>query len=164
MMEAKRRIARRRPDLTWHLPVARGLDPDLIRRHTDPDIRLEDSMPEIDLAMVKSGTSSLELALRGVPEVICYRTSTVNYLLARIFVKIHHVGMPNIVAGKSIVPELIQHDLTAEDLARTMLLYLEDRTLFEATRQAYTEMRHLFGVKKASAETARWACDLLEAA
>lgn len=164
MMEAKRRIARRRPDLTWHLPVARGLDPDLIRRHTDPDIRLEDSMPEIDLAMVKSGTSSLELALRGVPEVICYRTSTVNYLLARIFVKIQHVGMPNIVTGKSIVPELIQHDLTAEDLARTMLLYLEDRTLFEATRQAYTEMRHLFGVKKASAETARWACDLLEAA
>ncbi|MCU0576701.1 MAG: lipid-A-disaccharide synthase [Desulfobacterota bacterium] len=163
MMEAKRLIAGRHPDLTWHLPVARGLDAQVIRRHTDSDIRLEETLPEVDVAMVKSGTSSLEIALRGVPEVICYRTSPINYLLARIFVKIHHIGMPNIIAGKTIVPELIQHHLTGDDLARTMLLYLEDRRLYEATQKAYEQMRFILGDRKASSGVAHWACELMEA-
>ncbi|HPI94338.1 MAG TPA: lipid-A-disaccharide synthase [Deltaproteobacteria bacterium] len=164
MMEAKRLVAHRHPGLTWHLPVARGLDEQLIRRYTDRDVRLEDTLPEVDLAMVKSGTSSLEMALRGVPEVICYRTSTVNYLLARTFVKIHHIGMPNIIMGRTIVPELIQHRLTGDDLAKALLTYLEDRSLFEATRRAYVEMRGILGGKRASVEVARWVRELLEAA
>lgn len=164
MMDAKRRIARRFPDLTWHVPVAPGIDARFIHRYIDHDVRLEDALPDVDLAMVKSGTSSLEMALRGVPEVICYRTSRLNYLLARIFVKIHHIGMPNIIAGKAIVPELIQRDLTGENLAGAMSLYLEDQGLFRTTQEAYADMRRLLGYRKASAEVAGWACELLGAA
>ena len=119
-------------------------------------------IPEADLAMVKSGTSSLEMAIRGVPEVICYKTSPVNYLLAKAFVRIKNIGMPNIIAGKTIAPELIQHDLTPEDLARTLRLYIEDRALFEATQLSFTHMKESLGALRASHEVASWAIELLE--
>jgi lipid-A-disaccharide synthase len=162
MMAAKRRIEERHPDLSWHLPVAPGLDPDIIRPLVDGNVRLEDGLSEVDLAMAKSGTSTLEMALKGVPEVICYRTSPLNFLLARIFVKIPCIGMPNIIAGKRIVPELIQHDLTPQDLARTVLLYLEDRSLYEATRRSFLELRDSLGSSRASDGVAAWAQELME--
>jgi lipid-A-disaccharide synthase len=163
MMDAKRLISKKHPDITWHLPVAKGLDVNAITAMVDKDISLESSLPDVDLAMVKSGTSSLEMAFQGIPEVICYRTSLVNYFLARTFVKIDHIGMPNIIAGKVIVPELIQGHLTAEDLAYTMCRYLDDKGLFEATGRSYHEMRQLLGDKKASIHVASWAQELLEA-
>jgi lipid-A-disaccharide synthase len=164
MMDAKRRIEKKHHDLTWHLPVAKGLDVNAINNMVDKDVRLEETLPDVDLAMVKSGTSSLEMAFQGVPEVICYRTSLVNYFLARIFVKIKYIGMPNIIAGKEIVPELIQRHLTGEDLARTLRLYLDDEGLFDATGRSYHDMRQLLGDKKASIQVAIWALGLLEAA
>ena len=61
-------------------------------------------IPEVDLAMVKSGTSTLEMALRGVPEVICYRTSLVNYLLAKAFVRVKISGCPISSPEKLLCP------------------------------------------------------------
>jgi lipid-A-disaccharide synthase len=162
MMDAKRIISKEHPDITWHLPVAKGLDVNAIAHMVDKDVRLEETLPDVDLAMVKSGTSSLEMAFRGIPEVICYRTSLVNYFLARTFVKIDHIGMPNIIAGKVIVPELIQGNLTAQELARTMCTYLDDKGLFEATGRSCHDMRQLLGDKKASIQVASWAQELLE--
>jgi lipid-A-disaccharide synthase len=164
MMEAKRLVQRKHPDLTWHLPVAPGLDRDFIRRMAAVDVVLEQDIPEVDLAMVKSGTSSLEMALRGVPEVICYRTSPLNYVLAKAFVRVKNIGMPNIIAGRTIAPELIQQHLTGEDLARTLRLYLEDRSLFEATQLSFAHMRESLGTMKASLGVALWAQELLEKA
>lgn len=162
MMAAKRRIQEIRPEISLHLPVAPGLDEDALRGMADGDVQLTGGIPEVDLAMVKSGTSSLEMAIRGVPEVICYRTSPVNYLLAKAFVRIKNIGMPNIIAGKTIVPELIQQHLNPEDLARTLRLYIEDRALYEATQQAYAGMRESLGTLRASHEVAAWAAELLE--
>jgi lipid-A-disaccharide synthase len=161
MMEAKRQIEKNHQDLTWHLPVAKGLDVNAIMGMVDKEVRLEETLPDVDLAMVKSGTSSLEMAFQGVPEVICYRTSLVNYFLARTFVKIDHIGMPNIIAGKVIVPELIQGHFTAEDLANTMCRYLDDKGLFETTQRSYHDMRQLLGDKKTSIQVAAWAQELL---
>jgi len=164
MMEAKRDIEKNHHGLTWHLPVAKGLDINAIRGMVDKDVSLEASLPDVDLAMVKSGTSSLEMAFQGVPEVICYKTSFINYFLARAWVKIDHIGMPNIIAGKPIVPELIQGHFTAQDLARTMGRYFDDEGLFKTTQRSYHEMRQLFGDKRASIQVAAWAKGLLEAA
>jgi lipid-A-disaccharide synthase len=164
MMEAKRILQLRYPDLTWHLPIAPGIDANTLRQAVDKDVSLHTELPEVDLAMVKSGTSTLEVALRGIPEVICYRTSALNYLIARIFVRIKHIGMPNIIAGKTIVPELVQKHLTAEDLTRTIRLYLEDRSLFDATQASYQRMKESLGTKKASVGVASWAQRLLEGA
>jgi lipid-A-disaccharide synthase len=161
MMDAKRQIEKEHHDVTWHLPVAKGLDAHTIKNMTDINVHLEESMPDVDLAMVKSGTSSLEMALNGIPEVICYRTSFINYFLARGFVKIDHIGMPNIIAGKTIVPELIQGRFTAQDLVRAMNGYLDDEGLYQATQHSYHDMRRLLGDRKASIQVALWGQELL---
>jgi lipid-A-disaccharide synthase len=162
MMDAKRTIEKKHQNLTWHLPVAKGLDVNAIGTMVDKDVRLEVALPDVDLAMVKSGTSSLEMAFQGIPEVICYKTSVLNYFLARGFVKIDHIGMPNIIAGKPIVPELIQGHFNAGDLARAMCGYLDDEGLFDATQKAYHDMRQLLGDKKASIQVSLWAQEMLE--
>jgi lipid-A-disaccharide synthase len=162
MMAAKRRIQEIHPEISWHLPVAPGVDEGAVHSMTDNDVQLTREIPEVDLAMVKSGTSTLEIAIRGVPEVICYRTSLVNYLLAKAFVRIKNIGMPNIIAEKNIAPELIQHHLTPEDLARILRLYIEDRNLYEATQRSYSAMRESFGTLRPSHEVAAWAAELLE--
>jgi len=164
MMAAKRRIEERHPELSWHLRVAPGLNSNDINALADKNVQLESGLAEVDLAMVKSGTSSLEMALHGVPEVICYKTSPLNYLLARTFVKIANIGMPNIIAGKKIVPELIQNHLTPEDLARPILLYLEEKSLFEATQRSFGELRESLGTMKASQGVAMWSQELMEGA
>ncbi|HVN72169.1 MAG TPA: lipid-A-disaccharide synthase [Desulfomonilia bacterium] len=162
MLASKRRIEERHPDLSWHLPVAPGIDEEFIKPRVDGNVRLERGLPEVDLAMVKSGTSSLEMALLGIPEVICYKTSALNYTLAKAFIKIKNIGMPNIIARKTIVPELIQHDLTPEDLARTILLYVEERSLFEAAQRAFNELKQSLGDMKASENMAAWSQEIME--
>jgi len=161
MLEAKRQIAPRHKDLRWFLPVAPGLDAGRIRAMVDPDIILTESLPKADLAMVKSGTACFEMALKGVPEVICYTTSAFNYRLAKTFISIDHIGMPNIAAGKTVAPELIQEAFTGNNLAFLMLRYINDKTLYQETRGAFLQLRATLGGKKASHEVALWAQSLL---
>ncbi|MDT8271958.1 MAG: lipid-A-disaccharide synthase [Desulfomonilia bacterium] len=161
MLEAKRIVGEQHPEISWLLPVAPGLEPGDIEKLVDDDIELTGELPEIDLAMVKSGTSTLELAVRGIPEIICYRTSRINYCIASSFVKIPHIGMPNIISGKRIVPELIQHEFTGTRLAEFLLRFIQDRSLFCQTRNAFSHMRDLLGTKKASQGVAQWICEML---
>ena len=70
-------------------------------------------MNACDLAWTASGTVTLETALLLKPMIVVYRLSWLTYALARMLVKIRHVGMVNIMAGKEVVPELIQADFTA---------------------------------------------------
>ena len=77
-----------------------------------------------DLALATSGTVTLEAALCGLPSVIVYRTSAVNAFIARLVINIPNIGLPNIVAGKTILPELLQEDFTPEKLAETAALLL----------------------------------------
>jgi lipid-A-disaccharide synthase len=109
MMDAKRLISKKHPDITWHLPVARGLDASRIGHMADPEVRLVDPPARGGSGHGEIRDILLEMALRGVPEVVCYRTSPINYLLAKTWVKVEHIAMPNIISGRAIVPELIQH-------------------------------------------------------
>jgi len=161
MLEAKRQIAPRHKDLRWYLPVAPGLDAMRIRALVDPDIILTESLPKADLAMVKSGTACFEMALKGVPEVICYTTSGMNYRLAKAFIAVDHIGMPNIAAGRTLAPELIQDGFTGQNLAFLMLRYINDKTLYQETRGAFLQLRAALGGKKASKEVAQWVKSLL---
>lgn len=72
-----------------------------------------------DLALATSGTVTLEAALCGLPSVIVYRTSAINAFIARLVINIPNIGLPNIVAGKTILPELLQEDFTPQKLAQT---------------------------------------------
>lgn len=78
-----------------------------------------------DLALATSGTVTLEAALCGLPSVIVYRTSAINAFIARLVLNIPNIGLPNIVAGKTILPELLQEDFRPERLAQTALELLQ---------------------------------------
>ena len=87
-----------------------------------------------DLALATSGTVTLEAALCGLPSVILYRTSAITAFIARRVINIPNIGLPNIVAGRQILPELLQEELTPAKLAATAveLLAPERRPQLEA--------------------------------
>ena len=78
-----------------------------------------------DAAIVKSGTGTLEAALTATPLVVAYRMHPLSYVLARRLVRVDHVGLVNLVAGRRVVPELIQTEATPERLADAVLPLLD---------------------------------------
>ncbi|MBN2227346.1 MAG: lipid-A-disaccharide synthase [candidate division Zixibacteria bacterium] len=81
------------------------------------------------LVLTSSGTATLETGIIGRPMIILYKTGLLTYLIARRLVKIDHIGLINIAAGESIVPELIQRDATSERIAEQAIRYLTDEML-----------------------------------
>jgi len=161
MQGAKDILSKDFPGIEWYLPAAKGLPKELFDGITDKEITLSQTIPDIDLAMVKSGSIAFEMAMLGVPEVICYKTSIVNYYLAKAFIGVKNIGMPNIVSGSPIVPELIQKNLTKERLALVLRRYIEDETLYMNTRKAFEGLRASMGKDVASREVAAWIADMV---
>lgn len=77
-------------------------------------------------ALVTSGTATLETALFGVPEVVCYKGSPISYEIAKRVIKIKYISLVNLIMDKLVVTELIQHDLTTENLKRELGKLLTD--------------------------------------
>ena len=77
-------------------------------------------------SVVASGTATVEAALIGNPFVVVYRVSALTYAIAKRVVKVPHVAMVNLIAGKRVVPELIQHDFTAANIVQQMERLLPD--------------------------------------
>ncbi len=88
-------------------------------------------------ALTKSGTSTLELALAGVPMAVTYRVNPVTAALARRLIRVPHVAMVNLLAGRQVVPELLQQDCTPEKLAGTVRVLLSDPDVAGAQRAAF---------------------------
>lgn len=88
-------------------------------------------------AMVTSGTATLETALFRIPQVVCYKTSSVNYTIARYFVKLNHISLINIIAQEEIVSELIQDKLTPQLLVTEIKRITEDDTQRAYIQGAY---------------------------
>jgi len=92
-------------------------------------------------AVVASGTATVQAALAGTPFVIVYRVSPLTWRLGRGLLKVPFVGMPNLIAGRKIVPELLQDDLTPENVAKELRPLLEDGPARERMRQDLQEVR-----------------------
>jgi lipid-A-disaccharide synthase len=97
-----------------------------------------------DAAIVASGTATLETALIGTPQVIVYRMSPVSYAIAKSLVKLPHAGLPNIVAEREVVPELIQGEATPQKMADEVLSMLEGKKR-EAILEGYDEIKRNLG-------------------
>lgn len=80
-----------------------------------------------DLALATSGTVTLEAAILGLGSVICYRTGWLNAFIARLVLNIPHIGLPNIVAGRGILPEMLQEEFTPVKVARAAAELLEPK-------------------------------------
>jgi lipid-A-disaccharide synthase len=114
-----------------------------------------------DLALVASGTATLETALLERPMVIVYRTSALTFALARRLVSVPFIGMPNLIAGRAVVPELIQDEATGAGIAAAAARVLDDAELERATRRELADLRPLLGGGGAAERVAAIAAEML---
>jgi lipid-A-disaccharide synthase len=98
-------------------------------------------------SVVASGTATVEAALIGNPFVVVYRVSRITYAVAQRVVRVAHVGMVNLIAGRRIVPELIQHDFTASKVAEQLRPLLENE---EARATMQSDLRSVGALLKVS--------------
>lgn len=111
-------------------------------------------MRQAEAAIVTSGTATLETALIGTPHILVYKTSAFTYWFARSVVKIHHIGLVNIVAGRTVCPELIQQAATPEAIADATTRLLSDTPERRAMLEGYAEVRRLLGTDGAAGNVA----------
>ena len=116
----------------------------LIGRH--PIHLVTDALPALAYSragIIASGTATVEAAMMGTPFVMVYRVSPLTYLLGRSRVKVPHFAMVNLIAGKEIVPELVQHDFTSEKVVARLSEILQDGPARERMIEGLAEVRTL---------------------
>ena len=109
--------------------------------------------------VVASGTATVEVALFDVPMVIMYKVAPLSYWLARLLVHVDHIGMVNILAGRTIVPEFIQGGANTEAILPIVLELIEDSPRRRQMLEDLTEVRDILGEPGASE---RAATEILE--
>jgi lipid-A-disaccharide synthase len=120
-----------------------------------------DALQCCDTVITVSGTATLEIALLSIPMVIVYRLAPLSYWLGRLLVKVPFIGLPNILAGKGVVREFIQHEATPANIAGEIARILQDSIYSESQRQALLTIRDKLGDRNGSAVLARLAADML---
>jgi lipid-A-disaccharide synthase len=102
-----------------------------------------DLLAQSKAALVTSGTATLETALFAVPEVICYKGSSISYQIAKRLVKIKYIGLVNLIMDKEVVKELIQDDLTVENLTKELDTLLNNKEKQEQLKKDYAALKNL---------------------
>lgn len=100
-------------------------------------------LSESKAALVTSGTATLETALFKVPEIICYKGNAISYQIAKRLIKIKFIGLVNLIMNKEVVRELIQDDLTVENIKTELNLLLHNREKKEKLRTDYEELKQI---------------------
>lgn len=134
LLEAAKLIKKQLPEVDFVMPRAGTIPISLLEekiKASDVAVRITegnnyDLFSVADLALATSGTVTLEAALCGLGSVIVYRTNPLTYFIAKMVVNIPHIGLPNIVAGRGVLPELIQNDFTPARVAQEAIGLLEE--------------------------------------
>lgn len=113
-----------------------------------------DLLANAQAALVTSGTATLETALFEVPQVVCYKTSKISYLIAKALIKVKYISLVNLVAEKEVVKELIQDDLNPVKLAEELRKILAGAGRAQQL-EAYKKIKRALGNKKTSENLAR---------
>jgi lipid-A-disaccharide synthase len=111
--------------------------------------------------MAASGTLTLELAILHVPMVMCYRVSALSYLLAKPLIKVKFASLVNLVAGKEVVPELLQQRATPQNIYREILPLLLNQEARDAMKHELALVGKQLGEPGGSRRTARLAMEML---
>ena len=170
MLDAAVLIRRTFPDAGFIIPVAQGIDADHVSamagQRTLSATVAANSFHQVlavcDLVLVASGTATLETALMGKPMIIIYKVSPLTYLVGRILVRVPWIGLANIVAGKQVVPELIQHEATAQRSAAEACAILEDPDRMAQMREGLSGIRQALGEPGGSQRVAELVLEKLK--
>lgn len=161
-LDAARRLERARPGLQAVIARAPGLP---ARAYAGVAASVVDDgrslLGHARAAVVKSGTSTVEAALAGVPFATAYRAHPLTFALARRLVRVDHIAMANLIVGRRVVPELIQREATPARLERALLPLLDDTEERRAVIAGLGEVRRALGSAGAARRVAGIAESLL---
>jgi lipid-A-disaccharide synthase len=143
-------VARFFPDYEFVIAQAPGQDPSFYENLTTswPNVSSVRNqtyalLSQAQAAFVTSGTATLETALFGVPEVVCYKGSAVSYQIARRLIKVNYISLVNLIMDKLVVKELIQDELTPDNLRRELDDLLHNQSRLDQVRVDYHALHDL---------------------
>jgi len=169
MLQAAVILAQKIPDIQFFLPLASTLEEKKIRQiisrfRVKVDVirgNTYDVISCADLVIVASGTATLETALLQVPMIIIYKISLFSYFVGKLVISVKNIGLVNIIAGKTIVPELIQDSARGSSIAEAAFEILTDEEKKSAMIRELAEIRAKLGKPGAARRAAQLACDML---
>lgn len=143
-------VAKHFPEYQFVVAKAPGLDESFYNILLAPYLNVSSVMnktyeilSQACAALVTSGTATLETALFGVPEVICYKGNAISYQLAKRLIKIKYIGLVNLIMDKEVVKELIQDKLTVQNLTNELQALLTNELKRRQVREDYTKLKEL---------------------
>jgi lipid-A-disaccharide synthase len=144
-------VAKEFPDYQFVIAQAPGISEDFYRKFYSNQFKnvstVSDGtyqlLSEATAALVTSGTATLETALFGVPQVVCYKGSDLSYQIAKRLVKIKFISLVNLIMDKEVVKELIQNELTVYNLTRELNYLLHYNDKIQQIKKDYAELKAL---------------------
>ena len=169
MLKAAEIIEKKLKPVQFVLPLADTLDmtyvSHIIERYPVAVRIIRDEVYDVigcsDIVMVASGTATLETALMETPMIVIYKVSALSYYVGRMVINIDNIGLVNIIAGKTIVPELIQDEASPEKIAAEVINILTDRARMNDMKAELSKIRDMLGSPGAAERTARLAYDMM---
>jgi lipid-A-disaccharide synthase len=170
MIEAIPLISKQINPVQFIIPVAPGLDlgevQNLVGSKRENIRVVENNIYDVmrisDVVIVASGTATIEAAIMGAPMIVVYRVSPLTYLLGKMLIKVKNIGMVNIIAGKTVVPELIQKDVTPEKITSAVVQILENPSKQEEIKKELSSLKEKIGKSGASFRAAQIIISLLQ--
>ncbi|ACL70502.1 lipid-A-disaccharide synthase [Halothermothrix orenii] len=162
MLKAAERLKKEKGDFQFVIPVAPGIDRDkIVEMASRYKLVLKvveganyEVMKASDFLVVASGTATLEATIIGTPMVIVYRTSWSTYHLGKLLVNLDYIGLPNIIADREIVPELLQQDVTADNIYREITNFMSKPYLIKSIKRDLEYVKNKLGRPGAVRRTA----------
>jgi len=153
MLASARKVQETIPDCQFYMPVAPTIPLErvesVVKASGVPVTFTRNStynlMQIADCAIAASGTVTLEAALMGLPSVIIYRVQPFTYWLIRIVANVSHVGLPNIVIGRRVLPELIQDEVNSDNVSKAAIALMTDKAVRDQVRADLREVRIKLG-------------------
>lgn len=169
MLKAAEILEDRLPSVQFVLPLAGTLDHDFVAGIVDrfsANVKIiKDNVYDViglsDIAMVASGTATLETAFLGIPMIIVYKISTLSYLIGRAIINVDNIGLVNIIAGKTVVPELVQGDANPERMADEVYDILTSGARMNEMKRDLIDVSKKLGGPGASKRAAELVCEMI---
>jgi lipid-A-disaccharide synthase len=169
MIGAAETISHYYPRLHCILPLASTVREDVVKPYVENasiDVTIgrsdtKELLKIADVALVASGTATLEAAIMETPMIIAYKVSLLSYILGRFLARVSHIGLVNLIAGRTIVPELIQGEATAFRLAEEALAILKNNGLRAEMKGQLRSIREQLGQGGASRKAASIAGEMM---
>jgi lipid-A-disaccharide synthase len=170
LLETAHRLHARRPDLTFLLPVAPSLSAAPVEQAVASGslpvkVVTGDTygvMRACDVLLTASGTATLEAAVLEIPMVIVYKVSKLSAIAGRHLIRVRHAGLPNLIAGRSIVPELLQAEARPERITTEALALLEKPEIVARQREDLARIRGKLGQPGVAGRVAQLVLEVIE--